>query len=138
MHVKNVYGILVYVVAMVIKPLIVIQKCCWQFNTYMLRRNFKQHMNNWYYPNQLCTPKPMLLYLAVQTADLTCGSPHRWWPRVSPCIIQYSFTNLWRMEGWVNLADGGDWGICLYNLYVELNLAAQRLNHYTTAARSVF
>ena len=26
---KNVYGILVYVVVMVIKPLIVIQKCCW-------------------------------------------------------------------------------------------------------------
>ena len=49
------------------------------------------------------------------------SNPHCRWPRVSPGIIRYSFTDLGRMEGWVGIAARGDREICWYDLHGESN-----------------
>ena len=41
--------------------------------------------------------------------------------RISPGIIQYSFTSLKMMEGWVGLVMRGDRESCWYDLHRELN-----------------
>ena len=49
------------------------------------------------------------------------SNPNFRWPRVSPGIIRYSFTDLGRMEGWVVLAVQGGREIWWYNLHRDSN-----------------
>ena len=71
-------------------------------------------------------------------------SYHQWrsmiW--VSPGVIQYSFTDLGRMEGWAGLAARVGREICWYHLDGESNpesnrarMVAQWFIHYATAAK---
>ena len=74
------------------------------------------------------------------------SNPHRRWPRVSPGIVRYSFTDLGRMEGWVGLAARGGREIWWYDLHgnpertpertLVTSMVAQWFPHYLLSKTS--
>ena len=66
--------------------------------------------------------KSLIIIITIIIIVIIDGNnPYLRWPRVSPGIIRYSFTNLGRMEDLVDLAVRGHREICWYDLHEDLS-----------------